>query len=92
MEINYKEIFYDYNYRDYFLAKMKQFWVKVTNVSTTTGGGLKKRLRSRNNQNISLILSEELIEEVGKKRFVIKHYGRECYTTFESKVIKIREI
>lgn len=71
---------------------MKQFWVKLTNCTTTTGGGKIKPLRTRHNQNITLVVTEELINNIGNKRYVINRYGREYWTTYESKAIIIREI
>ena len=71
---------------------MKEFWVKLTNVNTTTGGGKGKPIRRRNNQNITLRLKENIINNIGIKRYIFQRYGKEYWTTYESKAIILREI
>ena len=71
---------------------MREFWVKITNVSTTTGGGKRKPIRSRKNQNICLRLNEDIIGNIGSKRYIFTRYGREYFTTYDSKVIIIKEL
>ena len=71
---------------------MKEFWVKLTNCNTTTGGGKGKPIRSRNNQNIHLRLNENIINTIGLKRYIFERYGKEYWTTYESKAIIIREL
>ena len=71
---------------------MREFWVKLTNVSTTTGGGKGKPIRSRKNQNICLRLNEDIISNIGSKRYIISRYGREYFTTYDSKAIIIKEL
>ena len=70
---------------------MKQFWVKITNCTTETGGGkIPKRLRQ--NQNIRLVLSEISISKIPKRIYNIEINGMVCNTTYESKCVIIREI
>lgn len=70
---------------------MKQFWVKITNCTTETGGGkIPKRLR--HNQNIRLTLSENSISKIPKRLYTIERYGTFYNTTYESKCVIIREI
>lgn len=70
---------------------MEQFWVKLTNCTTETGGGkIPKRLR--HNQNIHLVLSKRSIDEIPKRIYNIERYGTFYTTTYDSKCIILREV
>jgi len=70
---------------------MKQFWVKITNCTTTTGGSkISKRLR--HNQNIHLVLFENTINKIPKNLFSIERYGTFYNTTYNSKCIILKEL
>jgi len=61
-------------------------WAKITNCTTTTGGG-RTPIRKRVNQNISVHINPEIIDRIGKEIFSFVVNGREYITTFESKII-----
>lgn len=70
---------------------MKQYWVKLTNCTTETGGGkIPKRLR--HNQNIHLVLNEFVINKIPKYLYNIERYGTFYNTTFNSKCIILKEV
>lgn len=59
--------------------------IKITNCTTTTGGGKKKPLRWRQNQNVTLYTSNPNLYNKPNIEFVYNF--KVYYTTKESKVI-----
>jgi len=69
---------------------MKKFLIKITNVTTTTGGGKRKPLRWRQNQNITKYTTDL---EYYQKDFASFYYcGRPYFKTTTSKVVILKEI
>ena len=65
--------------------------IKITNCTTTTGGGMGTPIRWRQNQNIKIVISDkDNPNDWSKPNICFIRNGRKCYTTVQSKSIIIK--
>ena len=70
------------------MANIINMVIKVTNCTTTTGGGKGTPLRWRKNQNVTLVISDSSNpDNWSKPNLVFIQRGRPYYTTIHSKSI-----